>query len=108
MRDDNASCRLHSRPVCTRLPITSSLVWIRVGGERKGVSTGPVGHWNYPHRTGLRISSVLVALVFVFWSQPPALVAIIIVILLLVVLGLIELIGRPPSRPPAAGLASGG
>ena len=49
----------------------------------------------------------LTALIFVFWGQPTATVTIVIAVLLLVVLGLIELIGRPPphhaSAPPAPG-----
>ncbi len=51
-------------------------------------------------RTGtLRIGAVaLAALTFVFWGQPTAAVA----ILLLIVLGLIEVIGRPPARPSPA------
>ena len=42
----------------------------------------------------------LAALVFVFWGQPTAVVVILIAILLLVVLGLIELIGRPTRGGP--------
>lgn len=78
---------------------------IRHGGEQAGVHTGPVGTWTYAHRRALRISAVALAvLVFVFWGQPTALVAIVIAILLLVALGLIELIGsRPPAQPEAAG-----
>ena len=70
-----------------------------------GVRTGPAGTWTYTHRKALRISAVaLAALVFVFWGQPTAAVAIVIAVLLLVVLGLIELIGsRPPAQPEAAG-----
>ena len=81
------------------------LGWIRHGGERAGVRTGPVGTWTYTHRRALRISAVaLAALVFVFWGQPTAAVAIVIAVLLLVVLGLIELIGsRPPAGPEVAG-----
>jgi hypothetical protein len=76
---------------------------VRQGGERAGVRTGPVGTWTYAHRTALRISAVaLAALVFVFWGQPTAAVVIVIAVLLLVVLGLIQLIGRPPARPEAA------
>jgi hypothetical protein len=76
---------------------------VRQGGERAGVRTGPVGTWTYAHRTALRISAVaLAALVFVFWGQPTAAVVIVIAVLLLVVIGLIELIGRPPARPEAA------
>ena len=67
--------------------------------------TGPVGTWTYAHRKVLRISAVaLAALVFVFWGQPTAAVAIVIAVLLLLVLGLIELIGsRPVTRPKVAG-----
>ncbi|HEV3291625.1 MAG TPA: hypothetical protein VG123_21820 [Streptosporangiaceae bacterium] len=76
---------------------------VRQGGELAGVRTGPVGTWTYAHRTALRISAVaLAALVFVFWGQPTAAVVIVIAVLLLVVLGLIQLIGRPPARPEAA------
>jgi hypothetical protein len=84
---------------------TRGLGRIRHGGEQAGVRTGPVGTWTYAHRRALRISAVaLAALVFVFWGQPTAAVAIVIVVLLLVALGLIELIGsRPPAQPEAAG-----
>jgi hypothetical protein len=59
-----------------------------------------VGPWTYTHKTALRISAVaLAALIFVFWGRPTALVVIGITIVLLVVLGLIELIGRPVSQP---------
>jgi hypothetical protein len=84
----------------TREWIKSGLDWIRHYGERRGVSTGPVGQWTYLHRRGLRIGAVaLFALIFVFWGQPTPLVVIVLVILLLVVLGLIELIGRPVAAP---------
>jgi hypothetical protein len=43
------------------------------------------------------------ALIFVFWDRPTAAVVILIAVLLLVVLGLIELIGRPPAQPATAG-----
>jgi hypothetical protein len=81
------------------------LGWIRHRGERAGVRTGPVGTWTYAHRRVLRISAVaLAALVFVFWGQPTAAVAIVIAVLLLLALGLIELIGgRPPARAETAG-----
>ena len=77
------------------------LGWIRHGGERASVRTGPVGTWTHTHRRALRISAVaLAALVFVFWRQPTAAVAIVIAVLLLVVLGLIG--SRPPARPEVA------
>jgi hypothetical protein len=92
--------------VATRSGITSGLDWIRRFGERKGVSTGPVGQWTYQHRKGLRIGAVaLFAVIFVFWGEPTAGLVIVLVILLLVVLGLIELIGRPAAEPKTAGPA---
>ena len=62
------------------------------------MSIGPVGEWAYLHRRGLRIGAVaLAALIFVFWGQPTGLVVILLSVILLVLLGLIELIGRPPA-----------
>ncbi|HSR82755.1 MAG TPA: hypothetical protein VLM11_01060 [Streptosporangiaceae bacterium] len=86
--------------VRTRGAIASGLGWVRASGERAGLRTGPIGAWTYRYRTGLRISAVvLAALIFVFWSQPTALVALVIALILLAVLGFIELIGRPPAAP---------
>jgi hypothetical protein len=87
-----------------RSGLKSGMGWIRNFGERRGVSTGPVGEWTYRHRRSLRIGTVaLIALIFVFWGHPTGLVVILLVVILLVLLGLIELIGRPPAAaPPAA------
>jgi hypothetical protein len=89
--------------VRSRGAVKAGFNWIRGLGERRGVTTGPVGRWTYAHRTALRISAVgLVALLFVFWGRPTALVVIWLAVLLLVLLGLIELIGRPPARTEVA------
>jgi hypothetical protein len=88
--------------VQTRSGLKSGTDWIRNTGERHGVSSGPVGRWTYQHRQLLRIAAVaLMALIFVFWGQPTAVVVIVLAVILLVLLGLIELIGRPPvlARP---------
>ncbi len=85
--------------VRTRSAFASGLRWIRESGERQGLRTGPVGQWTYAHRTALRITAVaLAAVLFVFWGRPTPLVVILIAVLLLVVLGLIELVGRPPAQ----------
>jgi hypothetical protein len=90
--------------VQTRSALKSGAARIRAYGERRGVSAGPVGEWTYTHRKGLRIGAVaLFALIFVFWGHPTGLVVIVLVVLLLVVLGLIELIGRPAAEPESAG-----
>ena len=82
--------------------MSGGLGWLRSSGERAGLRTGPVGRWTYQHRHALRIAAVaLFAIIFVFWGRPTAVVAIVLAILLLVVLGLIELIGRPPAATAA-------
>lgn len=82
----------------TRSALSSGLGRLRHGGE-----SGPASQWTYSHRTALRIVAVaLAALIFVFWGQPTAAVVVAIAILLLVVLGLIEVIGRPAAQPSPA------
>jgi len=89
--------------VRARGAVKSGFNWLRARGERAGVSTGPVGQWTYAHRRALRIAAVAIAaLVFVFWGQPTWVTALVIAIVLLLVLGLIELIGRPPAQPQVA------
>jgi hypothetical protein len=84
--------------VRTRNAFRSAFGTIRGTGERAGVSTGPVGTWIYRYRMSLRIAAVTIAaLAFVFWSEPTGLVVLGIAIATAVVLGLIELIGRPPT-----------
>lgn len=91
--------------VRTRQAFSNSLGWLRASGENAGLRTGPAGQWTYTHRKGLRVSAAaLAALIFVFWGQPTGLVALVIALVLLAVLGLIELIGRPPAGlTPAEG-----
>ena len=90
----------------TRAGFASAFGWIRSSGERKGLTTGPAGRWTFAHRQALRICAVgLAAIIFVFEGRPTAASVIVLVILLLVVLGLIELIGRPPAKPEIASQA---
>jgi hypothetical protein len=94
--------------VRTRGAFKSGFDWIRRSGEHAGVSTGPVGQWTYTHRRALRITAVIIAsLVFVFWGLSTWVTAVVIAIVLLVVLGLIELIGRPPAPPQVAAQPGG-
>jgi hypothetical protein len=84
--------------VRTRSALSSGLGRLHHGGE-----SGPASQWTYAHRTALRIGAVaLAAILFVFWGQPTAAVVVAIAVLLLVVLGLIEVIGRPPAQPSPA------
>jgi hypothetical protein len=89
--------------VKTRAAFTKGLDWIRGRGEKAGLTTGPVGRWTYTHRAALRIGALALAtVIFIFWSQPTAIVAIAIAIVLLITLALIQLIGRPPPAKPAS------
>jgi hypothetical protein len=84
--------------VRTRHTLSSGLGRLRHGGQ-----SGPASRWTYAHRHTLRIGAVaLAALIFVFWGQPTAAVVVAIAVLLLVILGLIEVIGRPPAQPSPA------
>ncbi len=90
--------------VRTRAALVSGIRWLRNLGERRGMSTGPVGEWTYRHRALLRIGALtLVALILVFWGQPTALTIILLVVILLILLGLIELVASPPTEPAAVG-----
>ena len=85
--------------VRTRHGMKSALAAIRGTGERAGLTTGPVGAWVYRYRTTLRVTAVsIAALVLVFGGIPTGLTVLVIAIVLLVVLGIIELIGRPPAQ----------
>lgn len=95
--------------VRTRQGLAAALAWVRGTGERAGLSTGPVGRWVYQHRRALRIAAVVAAVVvFALWGNPTGLVVGLIAIVLVGVLGLIELVGRPPPeiRSTAAGRSS--
>jgi len=85
--------------VRTRAAFGSAFALIRGTGERAGITTGPAGTWVYGHRLALRIAAVAGAcLIFIFWTGPTGLVVLLIAIVLAIVLGLIELIGRPAGR----------
>jgi hypothetical protein len=91
--------------VRTRDGLTRGIAWLRGRGESVGLRTGPVGSWVYAHKQLLRIAAVAVAgLALVFWGQPTGKVIILLAVLLVIVLGLIELLGRPPE--PAVGAAA--
>ena len=74
-----------------------------------GRPTPPVEYilgWHLPVLAAIAVAMVVVvglaAVIFVFQGRPTAASIIVLVIVLLVVLGLIELIGRPPGRPQIA------
>jgi hypothetical protein len=90
--------------VRARGAVVSAFGAIRGTAERVGVTTGPVGRWTYRHRTALRVVAIAAAvLVFVFWTNPTGLDVLVIALVLLGVIGLIELVARPPRRAQLKG-----
>jgi hypothetical protein len=88
--------------VRTREGLVRGIAWLRGKAESVGLRTGPVGSWVYGHKQLLRIGAVAVfGLALVFWGQPTGKVVILLAVLLLVVLGIIELLGRPPEPSQA-------
>jgi hypothetical protein len=86
----------------TRSVMSGGLGWLRRTGEMHGFRTGPVGQWTYAHRLPLRASAVTIAALFFVFLGPPSVAEVVtIVIVLLVVLGFIELIGKPTAVAPA-------
>jgi hypothetical protein len=84
--------------VRARHAFRSGLAWLRHNSERMGLRTGPVGPWVYQHRVGLHVGvSALMILILVLWAQPTYLIVLALAIVLLVLLGLIEMIGKPPT-----------
>src|SRR5262249_8209194 len=90
--------------VRTRAAFVKGFDWIRSTGERRGMSTGPAGRWTYDHPRGLPTGGGPPAAVFLVFQGPPTAASVVwLVVILLLVLGLIELIGRPPAKPEVAG-----
>lgn len=84
--------------VRTRAWLASSIGRLRRASAVPGLRAGPAGSWTYDHRTALRIGAVaMVGLIFVFW--PSAVTAIVLAVILLLILGLIEMVGRPSAAP---------
>lgn len=75
---------------------------VRGWGQQRGVTTGPVGTWLYTHRTFLRIVIIAVAgLVIVLSPAPTPAVVVTAAVVALVLIGLLELLARPPVVEPA-------
>jgi hypothetical protein len=80
--------------VGTRRAFGAGMNKLRRGTAITGLQTSPVGEWTSAHKNAVRIGTViLAAIIFVFW--PSVVSAIVLVIVLLLVLGFVELIGKP-------------
>lgn len=79
---------------------------VRGWGQQRGVTTGPVGTWLYAHRTFLRVLVIAVAgLVVLLAPAPTPALVVTTAVVTLVVIGLLELLARPPLADQAAGPA---
>jgi hypothetical protein len=74
--------------------------FIRGGGDRVGISTGPVGVFAHTYRTGLRAVVIGIALViYVQAAHPTGSWTLKVLGITVVVLLLLELVARPPKDP---------
>ncbi|RJQ92310.1 hypothetical protein [Amycolatopsis panacis] len=93
--------------VSIRKGVANGIGWLRRGGARAGLRTGPVGPWVHRFRNALRIGLVAIAvLVFVLISQPSALTVLIIALVLLVCLGIVQFLDQPREDHPTSASAS--
>ena len=70
-------------------------------GQQRGVTTGPVGTWLYAHRTFLRVVIIAVGgLVILLAPAPTPAVVVTVAVVALLLIGLVELLARPPVVEP--------
>ncbi|WP_246271385.1 hypothetical protein [Amycolatopsis acididurans] len=87
-----------------RKGVTTSIDWLRRGGARAGLRTGPVGPWVHAHRTALRAALVAIAvLVFVLIDQPSGLDVLVIALVLLFLLAVVQFLDQPRQGAGRAG-----
>jgi hypothetical protein len=85
--------------VGVRRGVAGVMSFIRGGGERVGVSTGPVGVFAYTYRTALRAVVIGIALVvYVQAAHPTGIWTVKILGITVAILLLLELIARPPTN----------
>ena len=83
--------------VAVRRGLANVMSFIRGGGERVGVSTGPVGVFAHTYRTALRAVVIGIALVvYVQAEHPTGAWTLKVLGITVVILLLLELIARPP------------
>lgn len=76
---------------------------LRGNAESAGLRTGRVGTWTFAHKRALRVGIVLAgALTLTFWSQPTGAVVVVTALVVLFLVGLVELLGRPPTEQATA------
>ena len=79
---------------------------VRGWGQQRGVTTGPVGTWLYAYRTFLRVVVIAIAgLVVLLAPAPTPALVVTAAAVALVVIGLLELLSRPPTVQSVAGPA---
>lgn len=96
-----------------RSGVTGGLARLRGWGDRRGVSTGPVGDWLFRHRSVVRAALIsLAVLVLLLAATPTPALVLTVGGVTLVVMAILELVARPPARtlasPEARTPAGGG
>ncbi|MGW4592676.1 hypothetical protein ACWEKJ_35620 [Amycolatopsis thermoflava] len=92
--------------VGVRRGAVKAIGWLRRGGAKAGLRTGPVGPWVHAHLTALRFGLLGVAvLVFVSLSSPSGLTVLVIALVLVFALGVLQFLDQPrpaDDGPPSA------
>jgi hypothetical protein len=82
--------------VTVRRNVAKGIEWLREGGARAGLRTGPVGPWVHRYRNPLRAGLVAVAvLVFLLLDHPSGLTILVIALVLLFFLGIVQFLDQP-------------
>ena len=85
--------------VALRSKLSQGIGSLRTSAASAGLSTGPVGIWIFRHKRALRVVVVLAgAFTLTMWERPTGLIVLGTAAAVVIVLGLVELLGQPPSR----------
>ncbi len=85
----------------TRGVLVRSMGRFRTGAEERGVQTGAFGRWTYDHRRLLWLAVIVLGgFTLTFWGQPTPQIIVWTAVVVLLLVGLIELLSRPPAAQP--------
>lgn len=84
-----------------RAGIGRAFATVRGWGQRRGVTTGPVGTWLYAHRKLLRVAIIALAgLVILLAPAPTPGIVVTVAVAAVVLITLLEILARPPVPTP--------
>ena len=95
----------------TRAFFSRGIGGARDSAEAHGVQTGAFGTWIYAHKRAIWLTIVIAGgFTLTFWSRPTAGIVVVTALVVLVLVGIVELLARPPAAvlvTPAGATAHG-